>query len=185
VKIKEIIVVEGKSDTVKIQQAVDADTIETNGSAINKETIEQIKHANDKRGVIVFTDPDYAGKRIRSIIDEHVPGCKHAFLTREEARDKRSKVKNLGIENASLSTIRRALEKVYERVEAWGEEITKADLLKHGLIGLDGSKEKRDALGKKLRIGETNGKQLLKRLNMFKISKEEFERAVAEMQGGE
>ena len=42
-KIKEIIVVEGKDDTTAIQQAVHADTIETNGSAINEEIIEKIK----------------------------------------------------------------------------------------------------------------------------------------------
>ena len=35
-KIKEIIVVEGRDDTAKIKSAVDADTIETNGSAIGK-----------------------------------------------------------------------------------------------------------------------------------------------------
>ena len=42
-KIKEIIVVEGKDDTTAIQQAVNADTIETNGSAINEEIIEKIE----------------------------------------------------------------------------------------------------------------------------------------------
>lgn len=40
-KIKEIIVVEGRDDTVAIKRAVDADTIETNGSAVNEETIEK------------------------------------------------------------------------------------------------------------------------------------------------
>ena len=49
-KIKEIIVVEGKDDTTAIRRAVDADTIETNGSAINDETIEKIKtRPKDKR----------------------------------------------------------------------------------------------------------------------------------------
>src|SRR5690625_4138857 len=85
-KVKEIIVVEGRDDSAKIGQAVDADTIETNGSAITKEILEQIRHAKAKRGVIIFTDPDYPGKRIRHIIDQAVPGCKHAFLTREKAR---------------------------------------------------------------------------------------------------
>ena len=58
-KIKEIIVVEGKDDTVAIKRAVDADTIETNGSAIGDHVIEQVKLALQKRGVIIFTDPDY------------------------------------------------------------------------------------------------------------------------------
>ena len=44
-KIKEIIVVEGKDDTVAIKRAVDADTIETNGSAIGDHVIEQVKLA--------------------------------------------------------------------------------------------------------------------------------------------
>ena len=42
-KIKEIIIVEGKDDTLAIKRAVDADTIETNGSAINQSIIEQNK----------------------------------------------------------------------------------------------------------------------------------------------
>ncbi|WP_425442097.1 toprim domain-containing protein, partial [Sediminibacillus massiliensis] len=53
-RIKEIIVVEGKDDTAKIKQAIDADTIETNGSAVNQEILDQIKHAQQKRGVIIF-----------------------------------------------------------------------------------------------------------------------------------
>lgn len=47
-KIKEIIVVEGKDDTVAIKRAVDADTIETNGSAIGDHVIEQVKLAQRK-----------------------------------------------------------------------------------------------------------------------------------------
>ncbi|MCT6903202.1 MAG: ribonuclease M5, partial [Lactobacillus sp.] len=35
-QIKEIIVVEGKDDTTAIKRAVQADTIETNGSAISE-----------------------------------------------------------------------------------------------------------------------------------------------------
>ena len=84
-KIKEIIVVEGKSDTIAIKRAVDADTIETNGSEISDSTLEQIQLAQERRGVIVFTDPDYPGERIRRIIRDHVPGCRHAFLPKAEA----------------------------------------------------------------------------------------------------
>lgn len=38
-KIREVIVVEGRDDTAKLKQAVDADTIETNGSAVNDAVI--------------------------------------------------------------------------------------------------------------------------------------------------
>lgn len=66
-KIKEMIVVEGRDDTTRIRLAVDADTIETNGSAVNKATLDKIRHAKEKRGVIVFTDPDYPGERIQAL----------------------------------------------------------------------------------------------------------------------
>lgn len=62
-KIKEVIVVEGKDDTKRIQRAVDADTIETRGSAIPEETLMLIKKLAKTRGVIVFTDPDFSGEK--------------------------------------------------------------------------------------------------------------------------
>ncbi|GAE94172.1 ribonuclease M5 [Gracilibacillus boraciitolerans JCM 21714] len=174
-KVKEIIIVEGKDDTAKLKQAMDVDTIETNGSAINKDTLEQIVHAKDKRGVIVFTDPDYPGQRIRQIIDQHVPGCKHAFLSKEEAKAKGTQHRSLGIEHASLQVLRNALSQVYQLSETQKSDITQSDLMNHGLIGGMGAKDKRNKLGMKLRIGHINGKQLLKRLQMFEITKEEFE----------
>ena len=178
-KIKEIIVVEGKDDTSKIMQAVEADTIETNGSAINEEILNRIKHAKDKRGVIIFTDPDYPGERIRRLIDQHVPGCKHAFLTREQAQSSRAKDQSLGIEHASNEVIRSALAAVYELIDKTESDIRKDDLLQAGLIGQKESKQLREQLGKQLQIGHTNGKQLLKRLTQFQISKQELHEALA------
>lgn len=182
-KVKEIIVVEGKSDTTKIQQAVHADTIETNGSAINQQTLEQIKHAQKKRGVIIFTDPDYPGERIRHIIQEHVPNCKHAFLTQDKARAKHPYNKSLGIEHANIKDIRQALEAVYEMIPDNKESaISQAHLMRNGLIGGTKAKSRRAKLGEILQIGATNGKQLLKRLAMFQITLEEFERAMNHVQ---
>lgn len=175
-EIKEVIVVEGKDDTSKIKQAVKADTIETNGSAVNQTVLMQIKHAQEKRGVIIFTDPDYPGERIRHIVDQAVPGCKHAFLTKEEAKAKYNK--GIGIEHASLQHIQQALKSVYELKPQYQSEIKKEDLLAYGLLGGPKAKSRRDLLGKELKIGYTNGKQLLKRLTMFYISKADFQAAM-------
>lgn len=175
-RIKEVIVVEGKDDTSKIKQAVEADTLETNGSAVNQEILTQIKHAREKRGIIIFTDPDYPGERIRHIVDQAVPGCKHAFLTKEEAKAKHDK--GIGIEHASLQAIRQALESVYELRPYYESDIGKEDLLAYGLLGGSKAKERRNLLGKELKIGYTNGKQLLKRLAMFYISKDDFYNAM-------
>ncbi len=78
-RIEEIIVVEGKDDTRRLQEVFDVDTIETIGSAIDETILSQIEHAQETRGVIVFTDPDFSGEKIRKIIMEAVPAAQHAF----------------------------------------------------------------------------------------------------------
>ncbi|MBU8881425.1 ribonuclease M5 [Bacillus sp. FJAT-29790] len=175
-KIKEIIVVEGKDDTTAIKRALNADTIETNGSAINQETIDKIKLAQQTRGVIVLTDPDFPGQKIRNTIKEQVPGCKHAFIEKEYAIHKHGK--GVGVEHASPEIIRMALRNAHMMHEVFSEQITQEDLITAGLIGGDGARERREKLGKLLKIGFANGKQLHKRLMMFQISREAFANAV-------
>lgn len=176
-KIKEFIVVEGKDDTTAINRAVDADTIETNGSAVNQATIDKIKRAQATRGVIIFTDPDFPGEKIRKTIARNVPGCKHAFLTKEAALAKGNK--GIGVEHASPGAIREALKDAHVMYENITEEITQEDLLTAGLIAGEGAKERRVKLGELLKIGYTNGKQLHKRLMMFQVSRQEFASALA------
>lgn len=178
--IREIIVVEGKDDTTAIKRAVGADTIETNGSAINEEILRRIEHAEQKRGVIVFTDPDYPGRRIRAIIEERIPSVKHAFLAKNKTIAKNGK--GLGIEHASDADIRQALENVYTPQNAITiEEITLEDLMVAQLIGHPKAKERRNRLGEILNIGATNGKQLHKRLKMFQISPSQFVQAIQQV----
>lgn len=178
-RLKEIIVVEGKDDTTAIRRAVDADTIETNGSAINAETIERIRNAHEKRGVIIFTDPDYPGEKIRKTISEQISGCKHAFIPKEMAKPKSGR--GLGVEHALPQVIREALKDAQVMDEEAVEEITKEDLIVAGLIGGPGSKLRREKLGRLLKIGYTNGKQLHKRLMMFQVRRQDFADALAEI----
>ncbi|QKY70884.1 ribonuclease M5 [Lentibacillus sp. CBA3610] len=180
-KVKEVIVVEGRDDTAKIRQAVDADTIETNGSAVGDAVIKQIRHAQTKRGIIIFTDPDYPGNRIRHIIDQAIPGCKHAFLPRKAAIAKNPDNKSLGIEHASAAAIRQALQGVYSLSEEDHSEITREDLISAGLIGGPKASARRERLGELLQIGHTNGKQLLKRLTMFQITKDQFDKTMRQV----
>jgi ribonuclease M5 len=176
--IKEIIVVEGKDDTAAVRRAVDAETIETGGSAINADIYRRIKLAQERRGVIIFTDPDHAGERLRRLITERIPGCKHAFLTQEEATRK----DDIGVENASPETIRRALQNVktdYRREES---DITWEDLMAAGLIVHPDASRRRLEIGKRLGIGYANGKQFFKRCQMFQISREEFAQALSTLE---
>lgn len=104
--------VEGKEDTVAVRRAVDADTIETGGSAIGEAVLRRIELARERRGVIVFTDPDVPGEKIRKIIEACVPGCRHAFLAKADARGK----DGIGVEHASPEAIRGALARVREAI---------------------------------------------------------------------
>lgn len=184
-KISEIVVVEGKDDTKRLQQVLDVDTIETNGSALNNETLDKIKHAQRVRGVIVFTDPDFPGEKIRKQIMAVVPDAKHAFISREKGAPKK-KHGSLGVEHASNEAIIQALKDVSTpTTESFESEIAIEDLIQFGLIAGNGSRVRREKLGEKLNIGYTNGKQLKKRLSMFQISKETFLVAMKEIIEGE
>ena len=176
--IKEVIVVEGRDDEVAVKRAVNAEIITTSGFGITEKTIERIKYAKAKCGIIIFTDPDFAGEQIRKRLDKSVPGCKHAFLPREEAR----KGDNIGIENANDASIINGLMKSRCSMEEPVELFTKSDLVDCGLVGDPDSTSRRDRLGKILGIGYGNGKAFLKRLNKFGISREEFLAGIMELE---
>lgn len=176
--IKEIIVVEGKDDTAAVKRAVEADTIETNGSAIGEDVLRRIALANERRGVIIFTDPDHAGERIRKIVARHAPGCKHAFLPQEKALYKG----DIGIENASPEAIRQALSELRTESADTEGEITWEDLMEAGLIVSPDAADRRLRMGKLLGIGYANGKQFYKRCTSFRISRAEFQAALEQME---
>ena len=74
-KIREIIVVEGRDDTTAVRRSVDAVTIETHGYGISAATWKLIDKAYHEKGIIVFTDPDHAGEQIRRRYRERIaPG---------------------------------------------------------------------------------------------------------------
>ena len=179
-KIQEVIVVEGKDDTKRIKMAVNADTIETRGSAISDETLDQIAELQEKRGVIVFTDPDYSGEKIRKTIREAVPGVKHAFLKRKDAVPVHQG--SLGVEHASPEVIREALKNLYTEVPDAPAMISRETLAAKRLINGSAAKKRRELLGEILNIGYTNGKQLYKRLRLFEITPGDFEDAMQKVE---
>lgn len=175
--IKEVIVVEGRDDAIAVKRAVDAEIITTHGYGFSKHTLKQIEFAQERKGVIIFTDPDHAGEEIRKRISARIKGCKHAFLPREEA----TKNGDIGIENASPENIRAALEKVRTESSIVRREFTQSDLIKNDLIGNDKAGYRRDQLGKLLGIGYANGKQFLNRLNNYGITRDEFQDALTKI----
>ncbi len=165
-KIKEVIVVEGKTDTAIIQKLFDADTIETHGLALTEETLDFIEEMNKTKGVILLTDPDYPGMKIRNMIMKRIPHVKQAFVDKKDAIGKRK----LGIAEAREEAIIQALENVVSFSQdtqsiSW-EEFVSLDII--------GNKQKRLMIYDLFHLGYGNAKTLFKRLNMAGITKEDI-----------
>ena len=176
--IKEVIVVEGRDDITAVKQAVDAEVIAVGGFGINARVIERIKEAQKRKGVIVLTDPDFAGEKIRNIIAKRVKGIKHAYIAQEDG----IKGDDIGVENASPEVIIEALNRAKVSEEIIEETFTSEDMFYFKLTGDISSKKRRIMLGKELGIGYGNANQMLIRLNKYSISKEEFISAIEKIE---
>ena len=175
-KIKEIVIVEGRDDTAAVKRACDCGTIETHGYGISGKTWELIGRAAETRGIIVLTDPDHAGENIRKRVLERFPNAGQAFIPRTDA----AKDGDIGIENASPEAIAEALRKAHASVigEDDGLAFTMEDMVNNGLAFGDGCGQRRSALGDILGIGHGNVKAMLGKLNSFGISRKDFDEAL-------
>ena len=169
--IKELIVVEGINDTKRLQSFFDVETIETHGLGLSKDVIELIKEANDKRGVILFLDPDTPGEKIRKRLNDEIPGLKNAFILKEDART----LKKVGVEHASKEVLEEALNNLVSYTEN-RESITKEEFYQLGLSGDSDSSKKREKVYRHFHLGKCNAKTLYKRLNMLGIDKDKIEK---------
>lgn len=172
--IKEVIVVEGRDDISAVKKAVDAEMIAVGGFGINSKVIDKIREAQKRKGVIVFTDPDFAGEKIRKIITKRVEGVKHARISQKDG----TKDGDIGVENASPEVIMNALLNAKCEIEEKIEIFSIEDMMFFKLVADERAKERRDLVGRELGIGYANGAQFLSRLNNFGISKEELSKAV-------
>ena len=174
-KINETIVVEGRDDITAIKRVVDAHIIALNGfSALSEKTINKIVELSKNNDLILFTDPDFAGKKIRDTLKKYIPNIKHAFVSQKDA----TRNDNIGVENANDKAILEALKNVVTVNQDVENRFNISDLIDNGFVSGSNAKERRIMLGDMLKIGYYNAKQLLKALNSFNISREQFNAAV-------
>ena len=178
--IKEVIIVEGKMDVRAVRRAVEADCIITDGFRLRNAAIKNIRAAYEKRGIIVLTDPDTVGERIRARLTEMFPRARHAFIPVEDATNIRDG--DIGVEQASPDAIRAALETVRTPMEAPANTFSMSDLMTHGLTGTEDAAASRARLGRRLGLGFANAKTFLRRLNTYGITREEFDSALKEIE---
>lgn len=176
-----IIVVEGTHDEALIKAVFpNQPCIITNGSEISLQTLNMIKELSLHNKIIIFTDPDFPGERIRSKIHEIVPNAVDCFLKKKDCISKNHK--KVGVEHASLYDIKELLTPLLNNDIKPMSNITRFDLYSLNLIGVDSS-NLRKLVSDRLNIGNPNGKTFLNRINWLGITKEELEKIVGEING--
>ena len=185
IKIKQAVIVEGKYDKIKLSGFIDAPIIQTDGFGIfkDKELQYLIRTLAKKRGILVLTDSDSAGFKIRSfigstvdqkdIINAYIPD----IFGKESRKTEPSKEGKIGVEGVSEEIIMQALTNAGVLCESTVEPerpITKIDLYELGFVGKNDSEAKRKALLKVLELpSKLSSNRLLEVLNIF-YSYEEF-----------
>lgn len=172
----QVIVVEGKHDEQKIKSVYpNVDCIVTNGSEISEETLNLIYQTSLVREVILFMDPDFPGKKITQKILDTKGIFKIAFINKQLAISKNKK--KVGIEHATDADIKNSLSSYFTILEN-EEHVLNQDLIVRGLVNVEGSKKKREKLCKSLNIPVSNGKSLLKYINILNISLERVDEII-------
>jgi len=181
-KIKEVIVVEGKYDKIKLSQIVDAVIITTDGFALynNKQKIALLKRLATERGIIVLTDSDRAGFRIRNYIKQcfgDIP-LRHAYIPetfgKEKRKDKCGAEGLLGVEGIDDEVIIDALKKAGVTANDKTNPVTKADFYEYCLAGGKDSSANRQRLAKKMGLPtKLSANALIDVINLL-YSREEF-----------
>lgn len=155
--IKQAVIVEGKYDKIKLSSIIDAVIIPTNGFKIfkDKETLKIIRYYAAATGIIILTDSDTAGFKIRSFLKGAI---KNGNITnvyipdifgKEKRKSEPSKEGKLGVEGIEKQLLLEAFAKagiVSEERPENPDPITRIDFYECGFSGMPNS----SALRKKL-----------------------------------
>lgn len=164
ISVKEAIIVEGKYDKIKLSGFVDGFIFALDGFSVfnNKKDKQTLKTLAEKNGIVILTDSDSAGIKIRNFVKQLVGKeyVKHAYIPEILGKEKRKKAPGkeglLGVEGIDEEIIIDALIKsgccVNGKSDTKKSGITKTDFYKMGLSGGEKSAELRRELAKRLGI---------------------------------
>ncbi len=190
IKLRQAVIVEGKYDKIRLSSLLDAVIITTDGFGIykDKEKTELIRTLADTCGIVILTDSDSAGLKIRN----HIKACCkngniiNVFVPQIKGKEKRKQAPSaegfLGVEGLDSEILKSALGKAGITAENNTAEkhdfLTKPDMMDDGMIGAPGSAELRrnvlTALGLPPIISANTMLEVINRL----YTKEEYENAV-------
>ncbi len=165
-RIREVLVVEGRYDKNTLAQVVDGLILTTEGFGIfkDREKAALLRRLAQERGVVVLTDSDGAGLVIRNHLKGILPPdrVKMAYIPDMPGKERRKtapgKEGKLGVEGMDPTTLRQALARAGATLEEDGADkgkaFTKADLFDLRLTGAPAAKARRQALQKALDLPE-------------------------------
>ena len=170
-RVRQVLVVEGKYDAAALAGVVDGLILTTDGFGIFKdqETQALLKQLGRQRGVILLTDPDAAGFRIRHFVAGLVgeSNVYQAYVPAVQGKERRKpqpgKEGLLGVEGFAPDALRKAVEAAGAAPAAprAGRPITYADLYQWGLSGTAGSRGQRYAFLQRLGLPPRLSKKAL------------------------
>lgn len=193
IKVKEVIVCEGRYDKDTLSQVFDAVIIETGGFGVfnDREKLALLRRLAEARGLVILTDSDGAGFQIRGYLKGAIDPklVKHAYIPDIPGRERRkktaSKAGTLGVEGMRPEVLVEALRRAgatFEGAESSGgeaKELSAADMYALGLSGRPGSAALRAALLAELGLpGKLQGASLRGVLSAL-YTREELERALS------
>lgn len=164
-KIKEAVIVEGNYDKIKIAGFLDGVIVTTHGFAVftNEDFIKTIGELARRTGIVILTDSDSAGMKIRNFVKQAASGgiVKHAYVPDIAGKERRKRSASaeglLGVEGMSEEVIINALRDAGCEIDDCVREdkasgITKADMYMLGLTGGGNSSEVRKRLSAEIGI---------------------------------
>ena len=155
--IREAIIVEGVYDKIKLDRIVNAVVVPTYGFSLFTDTarLSYIQTLAEKTGIIILTDADSAGQKIRNFLQENIKSgtVLHAYIPGVSGKEKRKKKPAaagfLGVEGVSDALILEALMRVASKKEATASSpVTMQDFYAYGLSGQADAKERRAQFAK-------------------------------------
>lgn len=180
IKINQAVIVEGKYDKIKLSGIIDALIIETDGFGIFKDKEKQslIRFLAETKGIVIMTDSDSAGFKIRSFINgiTDSKNITNVFIPDIYGKEKRktefSKEGKVGVEGISKDIILDALHKAGidcdESDRTTVRAVTKTDFFLDGVSGGEQSSYIRKELAKSLGLPERiSASSLLKIINSY------------------
>ena len=163
-----VIVVEGTHDVSKLSTLYESVYVVTNGYDIPELELNFLKALKPDTQVIVLTDNDEAGKKIR----DRLNSVRSGVVNIEIEAPKSSKKK--GVAECTLSDIQKALDKYTSEKKSSNNY----DLYKLGIVGQVNSKEIRKTISNKFNLGLVNKNNMISRLNLLGIIEEELKEEI-------